>query len=321
LLNIQKDELIHSFIFRMHIINGVTSFDNIISKDGRWTCHPRVKAEAVKILESSYEIDIYKSLCSINLSRNETNPLQNAKNNYGYLRYFYALERKTYIPTHRCLKIRLCEECIKEAIIERGFGYFLSDWYRANYCTKHHIALTEIELNDRAGAVRLISSVLSGDKINSSSQALAKINLRVEHIKSVSRNQTIGTRKPIIFIAPCSVKIMLRFVLKQRIAAMNGELTSGQAENIRKNIEAKTRIKGIVEGRLFHFLINHDFRGFKRHWEKSTEHTQVDYGIFTKEKLVETIIKDKKSACEYCDLECDYAPFVSTNGHSSFEQA
>lgn len=315
MLNIQKDELIHSFIFRMHIINGVKLFDNIISKDGRWTCHPRVRADSVNILESAYEIDIYNSLCSIKLSRTEKNSMQSAKTNYGYLRYFYALERKTYIPIHRCLKIRMCEECIKESIIKCGFGYFLSDWYSANYCTKHRIALIKIEPNDRADAVRLISSALSGDKINSPNQAPAKINLRVEHVKSVSRNQATGTRKPITFIAPCAVKIMLRFVLKQGVAAMNGELTFGQMENIKNNIDAKTRIKGIVEGPLFHFLQNNDFRGFKNHWKKSTEYAQVDFGVFTKGKLVETIIKDRDKSCKQCDLECDYGPIVFSTDH------
>lgn len=296
----------------MHIINGVKSFDNIISKDGRWTCHPRVKSDAVKFLETAYETDIYNSLCNINLSRNQTNPLRSAKTNYGYLRYFYALERKTYIPIHRCLKIRLCAECIKESIIKCGFGYFLSDWYRASYCTKHHNALIEIEPNNRADTIRLISSVLSGEKINNCTEAKTKINLSAANIESVGKNQKTITRKPIPYIAPCSVKVMMRFVLRQGVAAMNTVITYKQIESIKENIEANSRIKGIAEGPLFHFLQNNDFRGFKNHWEKSTEHAQVDFGVFKKGKLMETIIKDKNLDCKHCDLDCDYAPFVSS---------
>ena len=309
MLNLQSDELIHSFIFRAHLVYGIDRFDNIISKDGRWSCFPRLAKYTFHHFKSVCEKEIHDSLISIGVQAKYVSPTDDASTRYGYLKYFYGLTTSTYSQLHRCLPIRFCLDCMRLSLYNNGFGYFRSSWYWGESCTTHHQLLQTINTDSRNDTLDHIHALLRGEH-DESTRSQKHINVETTQPKKTALPIIAKNKTPNAYFAPCSIRITMMFVIINSRQIPESILRFNQLKTIVTGLADKKRKYGIPFLPLHRLLLRDNLFNYKELWESSIQHTQVDCGVFTKGNLIETIIKDKYLECSHCDLDCRYGSML-----------
>lgn len=304
MLKIIKNELIHSFIYRMYSVAGKNQLDNIITKDGRWTCYPRIHNDNLQHFKSVPEKEIFEALDKIELTPIKPPLMSNVTNKYGYLRFFYGLNTLTFVPSHRSLEIRYCLKCIRNSIAENGFGFIDTSWYRGSRCNEHQKSLQIMKSSTRKEAVASLSGLLRGESIANMAFAVDPGNNC-----STSVLNTVTDRKEPHF-AECAIRLIPNFIIDNFSRIPSYVTMTFSVPYVREALKINSRKYGTPIGPLHHNLSKDNICNFNHFWERSVIEETIACGILYKEAFFEKIIKNKILACRDCLLECNYRSLI-----------
>ena len=142
MLNPYPDELLHSFIFRLHFIYGVTYHKGIINNAGKWRGIPVFKQEYRQLYRSIDESDGLRSLRSINVASQKDQ-------RFRWCPFKYRKELASCLDagdgrihaTHKTRSTKFCYKCIREQLLKFGVGYLWDAWFHNEYCDTHDCPL------------------------------------------------------------------------------------------------------------------------------------------------------------------------------------
>lgn len=162
MLKIQKDESIHSFIYRSHVVNGVSDFSNIITQSGDWASFPKILKNTLHLYQPIDDSKFLYLLRDIGLAPISDNVFDSPVTYRTHLLEFFGQgDGKTKV-SKRATPIRYCLHCIKEHIQKFGYGVIDVTWARNFFCPTHESALHKVKAKNRKEAIEAVSCILRG---------------------------------------------------------------------------------------------------------------------------------------------------------------
>ena len=165
-MNIPLDESLQSFLLRQQLVFAdVFDPKGVVSGDGRWFSKPYAHHEVsyvfhrfddLFLLETS---DIGKKIGRMGHGLFDT-PSAYCHNLPSI---FLSGERSITYKSDKKIRIKFCQKCITQAIIDFGFGYFKHDWIQARRCHEHNTPLYRLQLTSYNNALINIKQVMNGE--------------------------------------------------------------------------------------------------------------------------------------------------------------
>jgi hypothetical protein len=164
LLQIQEDELIHSFIYRTHKINGISKLSNIVSASGQWQNSPGILPSTIDLYYPIDEQKILKMLQDIEFIKTPKRLFEFPFNYRIVFRDFFNGTRLNGENSkEQSQEITFCQYCIQEQLKNIGFAYFKSSWYGKSYCKLHASTLLTLKRASRHVAINTLENILRGN--------------------------------------------------------------------------------------------------------------------------------------------------------------
>ncbi|EAS6659860.1 hypothetical protein EBG81_19560, partial [Salmonella enterica] len=158
------DETLHSFIFRICLINGEEQFSDVTNHNVQWLKNLQLNVRTIKYFAGYSDLDL------LILMRNSWQAIKSTTifdNPVEYMSEINTLLRKQPLArrgTHN-YPLKYCIDCIRESIKNIGFGYFKSSWHYelAGYCFIHNKALTHFKRNINMQPHEILKTILRGE--------------------------------------------------------------------------------------------------------------------------------------------------------------
>ena len=199
MLKIQKDESIHSLIYRTHMLNGISNFTNLVGSTGCWTSFPKILQGTLCYYKPIDEPLILSLMQQVGLAMK---PQSMFDNPMGYIDEFFDFFRLATYPKSRSFrnkKIKYCLNCIQDSIKQIGFGYFNVNWYYGDFCSKHNRPLLYIKATNQKSAINLLHLVYLGRNPKDYGECMRQTDY--DYIYHNEKTQ-------VDFIAPCLASVV-----------------------------------------------------------------------------------------------------------------
>lgn len=164
MLNPYPDELLHSFIFRLHLVYGVTCQKGVIGSTGKWRGIPVFRREHSQLYTDIDESEVLSSLKRINIAGQKDQ-------RFRWYPFKYRKELASCLDagdgwihvTHKTRSIKFCYKCIREQLLKFGVGYIRDAWFHNEYCDTHDCPLHCLDDQSHTNAIFSLKTILSGD--------------------------------------------------------------------------------------------------------------------------------------------------------------
>lgn len=164
-MNLKKEnESAQSFIFRVLLINGETSFRGLFNNTGKWLRQPFVQSSCTYLFEHFDHEHLLELLFRSDIIEEPEGVFSDPFANYEVLSdvFFKGYPYSNHVHTGNAVEVRYCPECIKQDLHDVGFGYFHASWLFSNYCGHHHQALFYIVADTLASTRGSLETVING---------------------------------------------------------------------------------------------------------------------------------------------------------------
>lgn len=293
LIKIQKDEHIYSYIYRIHRLNGIFDFSNIISSSGRWVTFPKVLKQSLHYYEPIDDYKFLQLLRDIDIAYYPRGDYEDIISYQADLEVFFECGNESkrllfwgYKPIQYCL------DCIKEHIKSSGFAILKFTWMHNDHCPIHKEPLYITKSISRKKTIDALNNIYSGKHPFQHSTS--------EYMK----NSLFDDRKYRVYptcFSPCLMERFEQLILDKRINLFSSDkfLQSDYSgperclTGLLSTFQRYTRLKNIGSTL------------FVKYWRMNVEEIKVYTGVINKKSISENISKLKGKDCNKCNhIEC-----------------
>lgn len=305
------DETLHSFIFRVCLINGEEQFSDVTNNNVQWLKTLQINARTMKYFADYSDRDF------LILTRNSWQAVKNTKmfgNPVEYMSQINILLRKQPIirrGTHT-YPLRYCIDCIRESIKELGFGYFKSSWHYdfANYCYIHHKTLTHFNKISKMHNHETLKAILRGEH-PAGSYSLNQYNTQnieknvLTLADGLKPNELPSNNEGVMFIAECLKEEIKSFIRTCPFELPKMALISDSFNKtpIIKPYKEHYIFQDYVLAKIIRCLFNEKFEPFISFWQKNASKKIVYCGVVKPTDIYEFLFihqsTDKCNGCEH----------------------
>lgn len=214
-----SDETLHSFIFRVCIVNGDEQHAKILGKNAHWKTQLHLSARIAKHFEGYSEKDFLILMRNSGQAKKSTHMFADPT--------YYRNEIKMLLITpfrrtgggNKKIHIRYCHDCMIESIKTNGFGYFKSSWHHdsSEYCSTHGKNLIHCPDHPTMKSYELIKTILKGEHAEG---CYSKLRIYEPPMKPHALNYIVHNSKDIaslnkgefVYISECLKIEIVRFI-------------------------------------------------------------------------------------------------------------
>ena len=140
---LQGDESVQSFIFRVLMLNGESDFAGVLNRMGEWRAFPFVAtmhSHLFRPYDPEYLLSVLQRSAIANpVAGMFSNPLSHFELVPTVFRN--GVENYSQQTQNNFLKVNFCVDCIADDLKNCGFGFFRAEWLNQKYCHHHKKAL------------------------------------------------------------------------------------------------------------------------------------------------------------------------------------
>lgn len=290
MLKLYDGELLHSLIFRTHLVYGVSRHKGVLSTKGGWRGFPVIFKETRSVYGHIDEIGILRALRHIGFAQEQENLFRGSPFQYrSELESCLDEASLRGYPSRPIRNIRFCYQCISEQLSRYGVGYILTNWFRGDYCYTHEVPLCCVTDSNAASSADSLKRILRGERLENSMVLKPELYLPKDDFY---RFNTIK-------FAECAVSEFHRFVREKghffpevvsRVIRTN--LVHGMSETNLSKPAFKEQIYETLEKLRFEPLT--DFIASR------LEEKIVDVGVLNPKAIKEPVLKSKVESCDEC---------------------
>lgn len=310
----QPDETLHSFIFRVCLVNGEEQFSDVTNHNVQWLKNLQLNDRTMKYFAG------YSDLDYLILMRNSWQAVKNTKifdNPVEYMSEVHTLLRKQPLArrgTH-IYPIRYCIDCIRESIEHIGFGYFKSSWHyeHSDYCFIHKKNLTHFKKNNRKQPHDIIKTILRGEHPSGSYSVIQYGTPKTGEHSLIYTNklkliELSFNNKDLIYIADCLKAEIKNFIRTcpddfPKMALISDTFNKTK---IKKPYNENYLSQDNILAKIIQCLFSDNFEPFISFWQKNASKKIVYCGCVKPKDIFEFLFiyqdMDKCSSCDY--LSC-----------------
>ncbi|MEB7375015.1 TniQ family protein [Enterobacter hormaechei] len=309
-LTYQPDETLHSFIFRVCLVNGIEQHADVTTRSKKWRIIPRINAETAKHFKYYNDHDF------LLLIRNSWGACKSARMFTDPTEYMSDVEN-IYTPTQRreqyntLPQIKYCIDCMREAIKKKGYGYFKSSWhyYYSTYCITHNKGLTTLLHTPYERNHDSLRTILRGEHPVGCYSVIDFNNTRAENTPSIYLSTNEYNTLPydngdLIYIADCLRNEIIKFILSfpgelPKMSLINDFAKKNTIKNYSKSYLSKDQ----SVSKMLRIFFQENFIPFMSFWEKNAVKTPIPCGVININDIVEYIyIFRNIDSCNMCNL-------------------
>jgi hypothetical protein len=286
LLKIQKDESIHSLIYRTHVINGVSDFSNIITTKGGWASFPKILKDTLHLYKPIDDLKFFHLLRDIGLAEITNKTFNDPVAYREDLEIFFGFYQGTRRNKQWSLPIKYCLICIKSHIKRHGYGVIKVTWSDNTFCPIHETDLHVVRTITRKEAVEGLSHILRG------------VHPKKYEPPSYRRGYFSDYReyyhqKKCDYIAPCLANELKEFILANWRNFPQGLLD--------KNYSSESYLtKHYMMEQIYNAAKDSKYQGFIDFWNNFSEIKYIDTGVVNRKAITEKVHKSTKVSCHNC---------------------
>lgn len=160
----QPDETLHSFIFRVCMINGVEQFADLTDNKGCWRFNLKLNAQIRKFFMSYSDRDILTLGQNSGLIKKNTHIFGNPLEYMSVLKNLYSI-KGSYNNISGSHPVGFCIDCIRDSLKVNGYGYFRALWIQKwiSTCNFHKKPLTFCPALPARCSHEVIKQILRGE--------------------------------------------------------------------------------------------------------------------------------------------------------------
>lgn len=160
----QPDETLHSFIFRVCMINGVEQYADLTDNKGHWRFNLKLSKQIRQYFMSYSDRDILTLGRNSGLIRKNTNIFGNPLEYMSVIKRLYSI-KGDYNNISDSLPVNFCIDCIRDSLRVNGYGFFKAAWMRkwTNFCDIHKKPLTFCAARPARYSHEVIKQILRGE--------------------------------------------------------------------------------------------------------------------------------------------------------------
>ena len=286
MLKIQKDESIHSLIYRTHVINGVFDFSNIITSNGGWASFPKILKGTLQFYDPVDDLKFLNLLRDIGLAgitdKTFNDPMAYRED---LEKFFGRYEGKRRIK-QGTLPLTYCLSCIKNHIKIFGFGLIKVTWSRNSFCPIHKTDLHIARVKSRNGAVEALHCIFRGVH----PKTYEGPSYRSDYFHDFRKYYH---EKSCDYIAPCLADELKEFISENWKTFPKNLLD--------KNYSSESYLtQHYMMEKIYNAAKNSKYQGFVNFWNNFAEIKHLDSGVVNRRAISEKTYKSTKVNCHNC---------------------
>ncbi|EUM20867.1 TniQ family protein [Enterobacter sp. BIDMC 26] len=306
-----SDETLHSFIFRVCLVNGMEQFSDVIGHNARWRKTIHLNKNIANFFKCYNDHDFLFLIRNSWQASKNTHMFSDPTKYLTDLKNLYAKgPRKGGID--KAPHIKYCMDCIIDSIKENGYGYFKSSWHHeySEKCVTHNKALTISSMTLSEKPFEILKTILGGKYPGGCYSILSVIGPIKENIPPMYISKNMYNTLPYdngqyIYIAECLKREIRKFIL-----SFSGEFPKISVRKDRppqKSIQQYRRSYLSTDPILTRIIIcffEESFGPFMSFWKGNAVKTSIPCGIIDINEIVEHIyIFRNMDSCRKCNSE------------------
>ncbi|WP_406610086.1 hypothetical protein [Agarivorans sp. JK6] len=290
MLDVQKDEFIHSYIYRTHVLNGISDLSNIITSKGEWSSFPKLLKGTMHLYQPIDDSLYLHLLRDINRAE-KTDKIFNNPVAYRFELECFFGKRNGKVRRQRNLPIKYCLECIQRHIKNCGYGIIIVTWFDNSFCPIHKTNLYIAKPKNRNEAIQALNCIYRGIH----PEAYEKLSRRSEHFHDLREYSHKNTCD---YIAPCLSEELYTFISENFKDFSVGML--GPRHRFINSLSKNNMMIMIYEA-----VKNSNYKPFKIFWNSFSEIKRIDAGVINRKSITEEMFKNSMVDCQNCKhLSC-----------------
>lgn len=306
-----SDETLHSFIFRVCLINGLEQYADVTGHNSRWRKTIHLNKNISKFFKCYNDHDFlllirnsWQASKSMKMFSDPTEYMSDLKNLY------VKGPRKGGID--KISHIKYCMDCILQSIKENGYGYFKSSWHYqySEKCITHNKSLTIASMTFDEKPCEMLKTILRGKHPVGSYSVLSvvgpiKENIPPMYISTNGYNTLPYDNGEFIYIADCLKKEIKKFILSfpGEFPKMSVRKDRSPQKTIQQYRRSYLSTDPILT-RIIRCFFEENFFPFKSFWIENAVKTSIPCGIINTNQIVEHIhIFRNMDSCSNCNFE------------------
>lgn len=212
---LQGDESVQSFIFRVLMLNGESDFAGVLNRMGEWRAFPYVASVYSHLFRHYDPENLLRVLQRSAIANPVVGMFSNPLSHFELVPTVFrnGVENYSQQTQNNFLKVNFCADCIAADLKSFGFGYFRAEWLNQKYCHHHEKALFNLTGKSQSVAVSNIQQALRGE-----------IPTKCEQYDCYGEQTSLGTDvvENDVKFAPCVQKRLLHW-LRKNCLELDGE--------------------------------------------------------------------------------------------------
>ena len=293
MLKIHKNESIHSYVYRTHVVNGVSSFSNIITSKGLWVAFPKILKGSLHLYKPVDDLKFLNLLRDFGLAYKTNDIFTNPASYRDELERFFGINKRKMGTRQRAFPITYCLECIKNYIQDIGHGIINIDWYQNSYCSIHNMKLHVAKVNNREQAVAALNFILKGKHPEAYESLTCKAGYILDPRKAPQKHVYD-------YFLPCLVDDFENWIT-QNFKVFSKELLGAQYSSVRFVTQPHMMKK------IYYSAKEKEHQGFTGFFNQSSKVKYLESGAINRRAITEKAYKSKTSECHNCEYTSCFA--------------
>lgn len=291
MLNVQNGELIHSFIYRTHILNGVSEFSNIITNNGCWASFPVILKNTLEFFKPIDDSIFLQLLRDVGWAQ-RSYEIFDCPASYRYeLGKFFG---KSGIKLNKSMSaepIRYCLACINEQIEQYGYGTLNIAWHKDEVCKVHETGLFILQSKTRRETTDALKSIYRGIH----PKAYSKFKYRKDYFH-YPRDYEHGIK--VDHMAPCLADAFKSFILQN--------FRNFSLELLGRNYRSTSYVtKKVMMIKVYKSAKRNNNKLFLDFWSSAAKPKDINTGVINRKTITEKMYKTAFDNCGNCKyLKC-----------------
>lgn len=305
----QPDETLHSFIFRVCLVNGVEEYADVTGQTACWRKTPYLNENIARYFTGYNDHDF------LTLIRNSWRAIRNAEMFSDPTEYMSDV-KNIYVHHHRKrgiahrTQIKYCMNCIRESIKNNGYGYFKSSWHYkySGYCITHNKSLTVSPRISSGKPYELIKTILRGEYPVGCYSTLNFINPKEEvtpplYASTKEFNALPYDNGSFIYIADCLKNEIKKFILSYTAEFPKmGLINDCTQKKTIQHYPGSYLSRDHIISKILRCFFQENFTPFLSFWKENAVKTAVPCGVISITDIYEHIyIFRNSNACSMCN--------------------
>ncbi|MDR3105148.1 MAG: TniQ family protein [Yokenella regensburgei] len=322
------DETLHSFIFRVCLVNGDENFADVTDHHVQWKEKLQLNVKTTKYFTEYSDNDFLFLLRNAWQAKRNIAIFDNPIEYMSEINSLLTRQRPRRGHGHNP-QLKYCIDCIRESISKNGFGYFKSSWHHrfSEYCFIHNIPLTHYKKHSTVKPHEVLKTVISGEHPLGCYNILRKYKPRKERQPLLTTDIDTFVERTLpydhgefIFISKC-----LRTEIENFIRIYPNDLPKMALISdvfnktiIRRPYNERYLFQDYILSKILRCFFEENFQPFMTFWKKNASKTVLYCGVVKPTDVTEHIYiyqdTDKCGVCKHlsCPMKTQLTNYTST---------